>query len=59
LKFEITATVEVLERTIKELLLIADASFKFSGMDVVKRLLVNPWIFKVIDFKNAVGRNPA
>ena len=40
------------------MLLVGDATFQLAGMDIVKWLLVDPWVFKVVHFKYTVGGGP-
>lgn len=46
------------ERALEKDTFVCNATLQFPSMDVVKWLLVQPLVFKVVHFKNTIGRNP-
>lgn len=58
LELKVSARIQVIKGLLEQLFVIADASFQFTAMDVIKGLLVHPVVFKVINFEEAVGWGP-
>jgi hypothetical protein len=59
LELKVSAGIQVIKGLLEQLFVITDASFQFTAVNVIERLLIYPVVLKVIDFKKAVGRGPA
>lgn len=58
LELKVSARRQVIKSLFEKLFVVTDASFQFTAVNVIKGLLIDPVILKVINFEETVGRGP-